>query len=92
MMFRLCTTHSFERQLKKFVKLHPELKGTVAEVFRNLEKDPFQPHLRLHPLKGKLKGLLAVSITHSTRMILTIQISHKEITLLDIGKHDAVYR
>ena len=58
----------------------------------DLESDPFQPHLDYHPLSGKLKGFQAVSITYSYRIILTIEITERQIILLDIGSHDEVYR
>lgn len=58
----------------------------------DLERDPFQPHLRYHHLSGKLKGLEAISITHGYRITLTVLITEKEIILLDIGSHDEVYR
>lgn len=90
-MFRLTTTASFERQLQKFAGNHPELKKKIAQVFRDLEKDPFSPHLRFHPLKGRLKGLYAVSVTYHYRIVLTVRISEREIVLLDIGTHDQVY-
>lgn len=45
-----------------------------------------------HHLTGKLKGIQAVSITHSYRITLTVMISDKEIILLDISSHDEVYR
>jgi mRNA-degrading endonuclease YafQ of YafQ-DinJ toxin-antitoxin module len=63
----------------------------VAAVLRDLESDPFQPHLRFHHLTGKLKGG-QVSITHGYRITLTVMISEREIILLDIGSHDEVFR
>ena len=54
--------------------------------------DPFQPHLRLHPLKGELQALHAVSLTHGYCLTFTLKITEKQIILLDIGSHDEVYR
>jgi len=45
----------------------------------------------LHPLKGKMQGLHAVSVTYSYRISLTLKVTEKEIILLDIGSHDEVY-
>jgi mRNA-degrading endonuclease YafQ of YafQ-DinJ toxin-antitoxin module len=39
-----------------------------------------------------LKGLHAVSVTHSHRIVLTLKVTDQEIILLDIGTHDEVYR
>jgi len=91
-MFTLITSLFFEKQLKKFVKAHPDLREKIKHIFQNLAVDPFQPSLKLHPLKGKLSGLLAISLTYSYRITLTLKLTPKEITLLDIGTHDALYR
>ncbi|WP_243689339.1 type II toxin-antitoxin system RelE/ParE family toxin [Geotalea toluenoxydans] len=71
---------------------HRDLRQKFAFVLRDLERDPFQPHLKFHSLTGKLKGMQAVSITHSYRITLTVLVTEKEIILLDIGSHDQVYR
>ena len=63
----------FDRRLARFVTAHPDLRGRLAQVFRDLEADPFQSHLRLHPLHGDLQGLHAVSVTHSYRITLTLR-------------------
>lgn len=91
-MYALVTTSHFDRRVVKFTRAHPELKKHLAQILRDLESDPFQPHLRLHALMGELKGLHAVSITHTYRITLTLRIAKKEIVLLDIGTHDEVYR
>ena len=91
-MYDLVWTSGFTRAAKKFVNQHRELRSKFADVLRELEIDPFQPHLKYHHLTGKLKGIQAVSITHNYRITLTAMITDKEIILLDIGSHDEVYR
>lgn len=91
-MYRLVWTSSFIRAAGKFIKQHPELRGKFTAILNDLERDPFQPHLRYHHLGGKLQGVQAISITSSYRLTLTILISDKEIILLDVGSHDEVYR
>jgi addiction module RelE/StbE family toxin len=91
-MYTLLWTAHFTRSAKKFVKRHPELKKKVAAILRDLEKDPFQPHLDYHHLGGKQTGVQAVNITDSYRITLTVVITKKEILLLDIGTHDEVYK
>ena len=91
-MYALVTTSHFDRPAVKFTRTHPELKKHLARVLRDLESDPFQPRLRLHALKGELKGLHAVGLTHAYRVTLTLRVTKKEIILLDIGTHDEVYR
>jgi addiction module RelE/StbE family toxin len=91
-MYTLVWTAHFTRAAKKFSKRHPELRKKLAGTLRDLEKDPFQPHLDYHHLGGKQAGIQAVSITESYRITMTVIITKKEIILLDIGSHDEVYR
>jgi mRNA-degrading endonuclease YafQ of YafQ-DinJ toxin-antitoxin module len=61
-------------------------------VLSDLQANPFQPQLELHPLSGKLAGCHAVSLPRNYRITLTLLITAKEIILLDVGSHDEVYR
>lgn len=90
-MLVLVRTSHFDRRLARFARMHPELRPRLAQVFRDIESDPFQPHLRLHPLSGDLAGLYAVSVTFAYRITLTLRLTAGEIILLDIGTHDEVY-
>jgi mRNA-degrading endonuclease YafQ of YafQ-DinJ toxin-antitoxin module len=87
----VATSH-FERRLARFRRAHPELRQRIARVLRDLQDDPFQPRLRLHPLQGELAGLHAVSVTYAYRLTLTLKVTEHEIILLNIGSHDEVYR
>jgi len=91
-VFSVSTSDQFLRKARKFFNKHPDLKPRFVEVFEALKKDPFQPGLGLHQLTGKLSGCHAVRLTYSYRITLTVMITEKEITLLDIGSHDEVYR
>jgi mRNA-degrading endonuclease YafQ of YafQ-DinJ toxin-antitoxin module len=91
-MYTLTTPESFLRQARKFLRRHPDLKPRLARVLTDLQHDPFQEGLGLHPLAGKLSGCHAVRLTYSYRITLTLLISEQEIILLDIGSHDEVYR
>jgi addiction module RelE/StbE family toxin len=91
-VYTLVWSAGFSRSAEKFVKQHPELRAKFAAVLRELEHDPFQPHLKYHQLAGSLKGIQAVSITYSYRITLTIVVTDNEIILLDVGSHDEVYR
>jgi len=90
-VFVLVRTSHFDRRLTRFVHIHPEIRLRLAQVFRDLETDPFQAHLRLHPLSGDLAGLHAVSVTFTYPITLTLRLAAGEIILLDIGTHDEVY-
>ncbi len=91
-MYTLVWSASFSRSAEHFLRQHPKLKGKFAQTLRDLETDPFQPHLRYHLLSGKLNGVQSVRLTESYRITLTILITEKEIVLLDIGSHDQLYR
>ena len=91
-MYTLVWSAGFTRSAEKFIISHPDLREKFAAILRELEKDPFQPHLKYHQLKCNFKGIQAVSITYSHRITLTIVVSDKEIILLDVGSHDEVYR
>jgi len=90
-MYTLVWTAHFTRSARTFTKRHPDLRKKVAGILRDLEKDPFQPHLEYHHLSGKQTGIQSVRITDSYRITLTVMITKKEIILLDIGIHDEVY-
>lgn len=90
--YSLAWTNTFLRTARKFVRRHPDRAGILENVLHSLEDDPYDPRLRLHRLKGKHRNKHAVSLTYSYRIVLILEIKKKEITLLDIGSHDAVYR
>jgi mRNA-degrading endonuclease YafQ of YafQ-DinJ toxin-antitoxin module len=87
-MYTLVWTAYFTRAAEKFIERHPELKKKLAEILSDLEKNPFNPRLHYHQLKGKLKDIQAVSLTDKYRRSLKIVITDKEVILLDIGSHD----
>ena len=90
--FTLVWTDSFSKTARKFLRRHPELAGLFEDILKQLEKDPHASRLRLHPLKGRHKDKHAVSLTYAYRIVLILVMTDKEITLLDIGSHDDVYR
>jgi mRNA-degrading endonuclease YafQ of YafQ-DinJ toxin-antitoxin module len=90
-MYAIVTPEQFLRQARKFFRKHPDLKPHFARVLSDLQIDPFQPHLWLHPFSGKLAGCHAVSLTGSYPITLTLPVTEQEIILLDIGSHDDVY-
>lgn len=91
-MNTLVWTDTFIRTARRFLKKRPELRGEFEQVLQRLESNPSHPSLKLHPLKGALKGRHAVSITYSYRIILILALRDHKIILLDVGSHDEVYR
>ena len=92
MTWALYRTETFVATARKFFRRHPDLKPEFGDLLRQLVEDPFAPRLRTHPLKGRHADKHAVSLTYSFRVVLTLELRGKSVTLLDIGSHDEVYR
>jgi len=90
MTFRIIYTKSYNKRAGKFIKKHPELLGQYEKTLKLLELNPNHPSLKLHELKGKLKGLHSVSINMSYRITLELIVSENDIILIDVGSHDHV--
>ena len=87
-MYAILWTPQFTRAAINFVQSHRELRVKFAAILRDLEHDPFQPHLKSLQLGGKLQGVQVVSPIENYRLTLTLIISDKEITLLDVSSQD----
>ena len=85
MTYRLIYTKSYNKRAKKFIKKHPDLLKQYEKTLKLLEENPHHPSLRLHELKGKLKGLSSVSINIMYRITLELIITDKDIILIDIA-------
>ncbi len=92
MSFTLVFTEGYNRRAAKWLKKHPDLRGTYLKTLQLLELNPFHPSLRLHALQGRLQGVHSVSINLSYRITINLLISEQEIILLNIGDHRGVYR
>jgi len=60
---------TFAKAFKRTIKKHPTLKDDVEKTLRVLEKDPFNPQLETHKLKGKLSGTWACSVSFDLRIV-----------------------
>ena len=90
-MYEIVFSKSYEKRVKQFFKLHPELIHRYQKVLYIMKSNLDHPSLRLHKLKGNLKKLYSLSIDLKYRIILDIIIEDKMIILVDIGAHDDVY-
>jgi mRNA-degrading endonuclease YafQ of YafQ-DinJ toxin-antitoxin module len=54
------------------------------------ESNPKAPKLKLHALKGNLKGLHSFSVNKDVRVVLVFT-DEETVTFLAIGKHDDIY-
>ena len=92
MTYSLVFTEQYNRRAAKWLKKHPNLRSNYLTTLQLLELNPLHPSLRLHGLSGRLAGLHSVSINLSYRITLELLISERDIILINIGDHDAVYR
>jgi mRNA-degrading endonuclease YafQ of YafQ-DinJ toxin-antitoxin module len=92
MTYSLVFTEQYNRRAAKWLKKHPNLRSNYLTTLQLLELNPLHPSLRLHGLSGRLAGLHSVSINLSYRLTLELLISERDIILINIGDHDAVYR
>jgi len=84
---RFFYTPSFLRQFKG---LENALKEEVREKIGLFQSDMQHPSLRVHKLKGKLKGQYSFSVNYYYRIVFCYD-TPEEIAFLDVGDHD-VYR
>lgn len=91
MPFALVFTEQYIRRAAKFLKQHPQARGTYLKTLKLLEANPSHPSLRLHALRGKFEGLHSVSINLSYRITLELLIHDQKIIPVNVGDHDTVY-
>ena len=91
MAYQLVLTESYEKLAARFLKRHPELKRQYEKTLLMLQANPHHPSLRLHALGGKHAGMHAVSINLAYRITIELFIVERQITLINVGDHDAVY-
>lgn len=76
---------------KSFKKLDKKLKAKVIQSIQLFQENPHSPSLKNHPLKGRLKGLRAFSISADIRIIFEEYENYSLIIMLDVGTHNKVY-
>ena len=92
MAWQLVFTDQYNRRAARFLKMHPDAESQYSKTLLLLEANPHHPSLRLHALKGKLKGLHSVSINLSHRITLELVITASQIVPINVGDHDQTYR
>jgi mRNA-degrading endonuclease YafQ of YafQ-DinJ toxin-antitoxin module len=91
MAYKLIYPESYNKRARKFLQKHPALKKQYQKTLELLELDPYHPSLRLHALTGKLKGLSAIAVTLSYRIVIEMIVTEKNIILINVGSHEEVY-
>jgi len=78
--------------LKSFKKLSSKDKETVKKTLGIFSKNPFDKKLRNHALKGRMQDKRAISVKGDFRIIFVEQDEYLIVVMLDLGKHNRVYK
>jgi plasmid maintenance system killer protein len=73
--------------LKQVKKCDPDLKTEVTEKVSMFKDKDNHQRLKVHKLKGKLKGLYSFSVTHSHRIVFSWEGSTTAV-FFSFGSHD----
>lgn len=80
-------SNGFKERFIKLPRSIAELAIKKEELFR---ENPFHSSLRLHELRGRLKGLWSISVNMKCRIIFKYM-NNGDILFISIGNHD-IYR
>jgi addiction module RelE/StbE family toxin len=89
----LLRSPAFGRDLRKWLKSHPETAADIEALLDQLSADTAHPSLRTHKLRGPLAGCWACSAGYDLRLVFEYS-QHQgaeAILLLALGTHDEVY-
>lgn len=89
----LLRSPAFGRDLRKWLKSHPDAAVSIAATLDQLSADASHPSLRTHKLRGSLAGCWACSAAYDLRIVfeLTEHDGQEAILLLAMGTHDEAY-
>lgn len=73
---------------REYKKLPDNIKDNAEEQETLFRKDPFDPKLKTHTLKGKLRGFLSFSIGYKYRIIFEFANSKTVAYFHSVGNHD----
>jgi mRNA-degrading endonuclease YafQ of YafQ-DinJ toxin-antitoxin module len=76
--------------VRRFKKLDPNLQAEAFEKIALFKDSPHHAQLKVHALKGRLKGYYSFSVNYKYRIVFSF-ISRTHADFKDIGSHD-VYR
>jgi mRNA-degrading endonuclease YafQ of YafQ-DinJ toxin-antitoxin module len=89
----LLRSPAFSRDLRNWLKAHPDSENTIEVTLQQLSADANHPSLRTHKLRGPLAGCWACSAGYDLRIVFEFAQyeSAEAILLLALGTHDEVY-
>jgi len=77
---------------KQYCKLPIKNRKKVKATIKAFQRNPHNPTLRNHPLKGNHYGERAISVTGDTRIVFIKERNYQRVTLLRVGSHAQVYK
>jgi mRNA-degrading endonuclease YafQ of YafQ-DinJ toxin-antitoxin module len=77
----------FSDFVRKYKKLEPRRKEEIRERLEEFRDPRNHEKLKVHKLKGVMKGLCAFSINHSDRIVFEWSKNKKTAYVLDVGDH-----
>ena len=89
----LLRSPAFGRDLRKWLKSHPDSAASIDATLEVLSADAAEPSLRTHKLRGSMAGCWACSSDYDLRIVFEYA-QHdggEAILLLALGTHDQVY-
>lgn len=89
----LLRSPAFGRDLRRWLKAHPETAPSIEATLEQLSADAAHPSLRAHKLRGQLAGCWACGAGYDLRIVFeyTEHEAQEAILLLALGTHDEVY-
>ncbi len=76
---------------KRYEKLNPNIQNKIDIAIEKFRKDPFDPILKNHPLKGLMRGRRSFSVTGDIRIIFEEYDNYVLVVFLYLGTHNQVY-
>ncbi|MFH0873311.1 MAG: type II toxin-antitoxin system mRNA interferase toxin, RelE/StbE family [Candidatus Komeilibacteria bacterium] len=73
---------------REYRKLPREVKAIAIKQELIFRQDPFDPRLKTHKLKGKLKDFLSFSISFRYRIIFEFDLNRNTVYFHAVGDHD----
>ena len=89
----LLRSPAFSRDLRHWLKSHPQSASSIEATLDKVSEHATHPSLRTHKLHGRLAGCWACSAGYDLRIVFEFT-QHQEaeaILLLALGTHDQVY-
>ena len=89
----LLRSAAFGRDLRKWLKAHPDTVASIEATLEQLSADAADQLLRTHKLRGPLAGCWACSAGYDIRVVFEYaqHDGQEAILLLALGTHDEVY-